>query len=157
MIMDLKGFLDYAGYRRRLYRDIIYKTYVNDSAENIEKSLEGFGAFTCYSGYTKLFGNNVADYSSVYAYVPKTQLATVVELYPKNQHEKLKNYNNLFILEPDKWLDDEINNDELNGDSVSLPQLYIDLKSLKDWQAERFMDKILEKLGEIYGNAESIL
>ncbi len=150
-ILDYEKLLNYLGSIRNLSEDIVYTTYVPDvGVSKIEKMLLNFGSLSCYSGYTFLFGNDIADYPYIYSYVLPEKISSIKKIFPKKHH-----FDNLIILKPDIMLADSMRKKKLS--TVSLIQMYIDLWQLKDWQADRFMKKILEKITEIYEGADSIL
>ena len=136
---------------RKLERDIVYRTYVESKdAAGIEDRLPDEIAYTCFSGYSKSFGNDAAGYGEVYVYAGGSALQEIRRRFPEQGLSKRRAYYNLFALEPDSLLERKIEGHELPHSSVSLPQLYVDLWNREGWVAHEFLKKTEARMVEAY-------
>jgi hypothetical protein len=123
------------------------------STAEIEDMLPSGIAYTNYSGYTKLFGNAVSTYSEVYAYATEQAVEEIKKRFPKNLLSEGSDYGNLIILRPDYVLSKRIMGKALQGSTVSMPQLYVDLWNAKEWYAYEFLKRLKEKIDDKYAKA----
>ncbi len=139
---------------RNFAKDIIYKTYVNGlSVTEMENMLPSGIAYTNYSGYSKLFGNDVSTYSEVYAYAVDEAAKEIMKRFPERALTSGSGYYNLIILKPDYVLERRIIEKRLEHSAVSLPQLYVDLWNAKEWYAYEFLKRVKEKIDDKYAKA----
>ncbi|MEM3208948.1 MAG: hypothetical protein QXE33_03445 [Candidatus Micrarchaeaceae archaeon] len=139
---------------RNFEKDIAYETYLSKlSVKEIEDMLPSGIAYTCYSGYVKLFGNDVSAYSEVYAYAPEPSLKEIKTRFPESVLTKGSGYYNLIILKPDYVLSKMILEKRLEHSSVGLPQLYVDLWNAKEWYAYDFLKHLKERIDDKYAKA----
>lgn len=151
-VHNLSKLLLFWAVNRKLDRDIIYRTYVQTKdVKEIEDRMPGEVAYTEFSAYTKLFGNDVASYSEVYAYA--TEHARI-EIGRRFKAPEMHNGRyNLILLKPDKVLEGKIMKDELWHSSVSIPQIYVDLWNNNTWYAAEFLKKLEKRIGDKYAKA----
>ncbi|MCW6159898.1 MAG: hypothetical protein LVQ95_02300 [Candidatus Micrarchaeales archaeon] len=153
-ITDFKKLLVFWAVHRKFSRDIVYQTYYGAGAvSEIEDRLPNEIAYTCFSGYTKNFTNDAADYSEVYVYADAGALKEIKRRFPKKEFSVKVGYSNLIVLDPDQVLAKKIQSHELEHSSVSLPQLYVDLWNLNTWYAYEFIKKLEKRIDDMYEKA----
>jgi transcriptional regulator with XRE-family HTH domain len=133
-VTDEQKFLTYWASMRNLEKDIQYRTRVNASVSEIEKSMPSGIIYTAYSGYKFKFGEVPADYSEVYIYAGEEMLEEIKTRFPEREGPA-----NLLILKTDSNLPAFS-----NGNIAPLCQLYVDLWNLREWYAKDFL-KALER------------
>lgn len=102
-ITNLDKLLTFWAVNRKLENDIAYRTYVPAKGHGeIEQLVPSGVAFTCYSGYSRLFGNDASDYSEVYLYATDAALGAIRERFPERQFSERSDYFNLVVLRPDE-------------------------------------------------------
>jgi hypothetical protein len=137
---------------RRPDKDIVYKTYVNvKNVTEIEKYMPADVAYTNCSGYINIFGNDASDYGSVYVYATEKDLKEIIKRFPENQFSKRTKGYNLFVLKPDKVLEEKMAQHNLDHSSVSIPQLYVDLWNSSEWYSYEFLKKLKNRINDMYG------
>ncbi|MBU1204662.1 MAG: HTH domain-containing protein [Nanoarchaeota archaeon] len=133
-IRDIEKILIFWATKRNLDKDIIYKTNINLSIQDIEKNLPSEIIYTAYSAYKFRFDDVPADYSEVIIYSNK--LDEIKARFPlKKGHE------NLVVLNQDK----EMNRLSRNNIAPSL-QIYVDLWNLGTWYAKEFLKALEQKI-----------
>lgn len=152
-VTNFEKLLGFWAVERNLDKDIIYKTYVEEAESEIEKRMPAEVAFTCYSAYVALFGNDVSEYSGVYVYATEKGLDEIKKRFPERRLSERSDYTNLTVLKPDVVLEERINNGSLEKASVSLPQIYVDLWNNKDWYAYEFLKKLKHRVDGLYAKA----
>ncbi len=153
-ITAFKKLLLFWAVNRKFERDIVYSTYIEvGNAGEIENHLPNEIAYTSFSGYTKLFGNDAAAYGEVYAYAAEKSLAEILLRFGKPKERSGSMYKNLVILKPDIVLEKKIVERALQRSTVSLPQLYVDLWNNNTWYANTFMTKLEKRIDDIYAKA----
>lgn len=126
-VTDPKKLLLYWASVRKLDKDIVYKTFVDDKLERIESSVPARSVFTAYTAYKLKFGEVPSDYGEVFVYGDKEDFE---ERFPKN--EKFKP--NLVVLRLDEHL--------LKFKLAPLAQIFVDLWNLDAWYAKDFLKKL---------------
>lgn len=120
---------------RRLDKDILYQTHIDNSATaEIESMVPPRAVFAAYSAYRQHFTDVPADYDKVYFYYPADDLKTI-----KNRFPYKKGYPNLIVLKADFFLKNY-------GHLTTWAQTFVDLWNLEDWYAENFTKALEEKL-----------
>lgn len=152
-IINFEKLLNFWAVLRNFEKDIIYRTYVREKEDEIEKRMPHECAFTCYSAYALLFGNDAADYSTVYAYATEKGLEQIRMRFPEQRLSQKSNYFNLVILKPDPALAEEIDKGRLIKNSVPLPQIYVDLWNNREWNASEFLNKLKKRMDDMYAKA----
>jgi len=127
--------------RRELYKDICYQTRADMQIREIENSMPAKVAFTAYTAYRYVIGEPPADYSQVYAYADPGTLNEIKRRFPARD-----GIPNLIILTADFITSRLINEEALPHNSVSLPQMFVDLWNIKNWYSKEFTDRLMEKL-----------
>jgi len=151
---DLDKLLAVWAVSRELYKDVIYKTYVKvQGAEEIEGKMPSGIAYTNYSGYVKLFGNDASSYSEVYVYATAISINEIKKRFPQSTLTEKSDYCNLIVLNPDYILAEKIEDGSLEHSSVSMPQLYVDLWNTKEWYAYEFLKRLKPRIDEKYASA----
>ena len=129
-VIQPKKILTYWASIRNLQNDIVFKTHVDKSVNEIEKELPPV-LFTAYSGYKFRFKTIPSDYSEVIVYG-----------HPEKIRERFgmgKGVPNLVVLKPDPHL--------LNFEKIPIAQLFVDLWNLNTWYANDFLKALEEKIG----------
>lgn len=135
--------------KRNLNADIVYTTFIGKGKEYLEQRIPDEIAFTAYSGYVNLFGNDVSDYGEVYVYATDLGLEEIKKRFPKKSLSSSSKYSDLIVLKPDKILLNLIENKKLSHSSVSMTQICVDLWNIKEWYAERFFAKTYDRIKSI--------
>ncbi|MEM0143246.1 MAG: hypothetical protein QXL94_04770 [Candidatus Parvarchaeum sp.] len=154
-ITNLEKMLMYWAAVRKLNKSIAYSTFVGTGVLNIEKMMPGEVAFTGCSGYTMLFGNDVADYGEVYVYATNAALEEIKKRFPQKNLSAVSNYADLYILRPDKPLELSMKTGIVKS-TVPKSQLYVDLWNIKGWQASMFFAKAKEHIFSEVNNTHNI-
>ena len=132
-VVDLEKLMVYWATQRNIKNDISYATFASMKPDEIEANLPGSVVFTAYSGYRISFDDAPADYSKVYVYAHKEEVA---KRFPKK-----KGPANLFVLKMPGVFD------TLNIKQVApLPLLFADIWGLEDWYAKEFVKAIGQRL-----------
>ena len=152
-ISDFNKLIDFWAVKRDISKDIIYQTYADIEESEIEKMMPSEVAFTCYSAYVLLFGNDASDYSGVYVYASDKGLKEIKMRFPEKKLSERSKYFNITVLKPDQLLSNMIDNGATIKSSVSVPQLYVDLWNTKDWYAYEFLKKLKIKIDDMYAKA----
>ncbi len=153
-VVNFKKLLLVWAVNRKFDRDISYRTYVEvKDIQEIEDRLPGEIAYTNYSGYVKLFGNDASSYGEVYVYASESAMKEIKIRFPPKNISKGSEYSNLIVLKPDGVLGKRIIDRELTNSSVSLPQLYVDLWTNGSWYAYEFLKKLEKRIDDAYANA----
>lgn len=126
---------------RDLYKDICYQTRADLQIREIENSMPANIAFTAYTAYKYLIGEPPADYSQVYAYATVDSLNEIKKRFPAKNGAP-----NLIVLSADFIMSQLIVGGALPHNSVSIPQMFVDLWNIKNWYSKEFIDKLMEKL-----------
>lgn len=151
-VHNLSKLLVFWAVNRKIEKDVSYRTYVDiKDIKEIEDRLPSGIAYTEFSAYTKLFGNDAATYGEVYAYATEHALTEVSKRFkaakPRN------GYYNLILLRPDNILEQRIIRNELEHSSVSIPQIYVDLWNNNTWYAAEFLKKLEKRISDRYAKA----
>ena len=154
-VMGVEKALLYWAATRRLQNDIAYATYTNKDTSYIERSMPGGTAYTAYTGYVNLFGNDAAAYGEVYVYATEAGLPAIKRRFEKALFSPASRYANLIVLKPDKILNGMIENNALEKATVPVTQLYVDLWNIKEWNAYEFIKKLKKRIDEMH--AEKLL
>lgn len=134
-VVSAKKILFYWASMRNLGREVVYKTRVDDTVTNIEKSVPNDIVFTAYSAYKLKFKDVPADYSEVYIYSGNPE-----EI--KRRFGPSNNPPNLFVLKNDEKI-------EGYGKTVTIANLFVDLWNLKEWYARDFLNALEARLNGI--------
>ena len=132
VISPKKTMLHWAGIRK-LRNDIAYHTHSAKPVAQTEKEMPPC-IFTCYSGFSRMFGRAPADYGEVFVYANP---ATVKERFPPKAGKP-----NIIVLKTDAHIG--------NFKAVPLGQMFVDLWNAGTWYAEEFlkaMEAELDKAG----------
>lgn len=129
-VINLKKLLLYWASARKLEGDVIYRTRVERSVPEIEKSLPNV-MFTAYTGYKIAFGSVPSDYSEVVVYGDPGAV--------KERFLPRKGRANLILLKSDSHLK--------KFKRAPLAQIYVDLWNLGTWYAEDFLKEIEKRIG----------
>jgi predicted transcriptional regulator len=131
-LTDPKKLMIYFATMRNPDKDIIYATRFEAPVSQIEKLMPSSVVFSAYSAFRFLYGNVPADYSEVYAYLPKNELPEVKRRFPPASGPS-----NVFFLEADPFI---------RKGAVSPPQLFADLWNLRSWYAKEFLNALEKRL-----------
>ncbi len=123
------------GTQRKLKKDIIYTTFVNQPIAKIEGQMPAAAIFGAYSAYKFRFGQTPADYDKAFIYADSQ--AEIAKRFPFK-----KGPANLYVLRPDNWL--------AQYKQMPLAQIFVDIWNLDDWYAPEFLKKLKAKLNQ-YG------
>lgn len=121
--------------QRYIIRDIIYQTHIEMTTQKIEGSMPPNTVFGAFSAYRLKYEESPADYDAVYIY--SKDLEAIQQRFPKEKNRK-KNPN-LFVLKPDKFLDEF-------GTITPDVQTFVDLWNLPQWYAKDFLEALKKKI-----------
>ncbi len=134
-VIDIKKILYLWASTRNFDKDIVYKTRVEMSVREIERSLPDV-IYATYSAYKFKFKDVPADYSEVYVYASELELEEIKKRFSRSEKNP-----NLFVLKADK-------NIKKYGKTGTLGQIFVDLWNLKQWYASDFLKALEEKLNK---------
>ncbi|MGB7103218.1 MAG: hypothetical protein WBD82_01345, partial [Acidimicrobiales bacterium] len=123
--------LHWAG-TRNMTRDHPIEVHTGLSVLEIQHRLPPDAIVTGTAAYARRYRNDVADYTTVYCYLPNPQ--ALLRSVPNRAGEP-----DLVILEPDPFL-------RRYGEIACIPQTYVDLFVTAGWQAQRFLHRMTERL-----------
>lgn len=136
-VLDAEKLLFFWATRRRIEKDIIYKTYYPQDIFEIESLMPPQTTPTAYSACRLYFDLVSSDYDKIYYY------ASNKEDIGSRFLQKGKNKFNIHILKKDDFME--------NYKTITLAQVFVDLWALPDWYAREFREalhkKIKSKLG----------
>lgn len=131
-VMNVEKLLSIWGTHRNLEKEIIYKTHADLPTLKIEGEMPSDAIYTAYSGYRLRFKEAPADYDKVFVYA--MDLEAIKKRFPPK-----KGYENLIVLQADKFLADY-------GSWPPLAQVYVDLWNLKEWYAQDFLVALKKRI-----------
>lgn len=131
-VTNAEKFLTYWATRRRLDREIFYRTYSPGRAIEREGMMPPKVIFAAYSAYRLLYHNTPADYDMVYVYA--SSLDVLKARFPSRSEPP-----NLVVF---KW-DHELAS---YGPVTPPVQLFVDLWNLPEWYAHDFHKALAQKL-----------
>jgi DNA-binding transcriptional regulator YhcF (GntR family) len=131
-VIDARKILLFWASIRKIEREIVYQTYLNESVEKIESEIPANSIFTAYSAFKFRFKEIPSEYSEVIVYGEKE------DFEKRFGKENLKFKSNLIVLKLDEHL--------LKFKIAPLAQIYVDLWNLPTWYAKDFLKKMEEKL-----------
>ncbi|MFH1192256.1 MAG: hypothetical protein V1655_02155 [bacterium] len=120
------------GTQRKLEKDIIYKTFVNEPIEKIEGMMPDDIIWGGFSAYKYKFGAVPSDYGKIYVYSENKE--KIEKRFPL-----LKGVANLFIIKSDAYLKEY-------GTIAPIAQIFVDIWNTSDWYGKEFLDKLKEKM-----------
>ncbi len=120
---------------RKLSKDIVYETFVNEKVEKIESAVPSKSVFTAYSAFKFHYNKTPSEYSEVVVYGNKEDF----ESRFGKENKKMKP--NLIVLNLDEHL--------LKFKTTPIAQIYVDLWNLGSWYAEEFRKKLEETINGI--------
>lgn len=131
-----KIILDWAA-KRRINKEISEKYYVDMKTTEIEKSLPFI--LTAYSAWRLLNKNAPIEYNKVYAYVPENE-KEIVKIWLKDKKIKKGKENIFFIFTDDRHLIENC-----KGKIAPIPQIFVDIYGLSEFESKYFLKDILDK------------
>ena len=129
-VIDIRKILYYWASIRNIEKDIIYKTRVELSVKETEKSLPDI-IYGAYSAYKFRFRDVPADYSETYVYADEKELEIIKKRFPQNEEKP-----NFFVLKKDENMK--------YSKTGTIAQIFADLWNLRQWYADDFV-RALEK------------
>ncbi len=129
-VIDIRKILYYWASIRNIEKDIIYKTRVELSVKETEKSLPDI-IYGAYSAYKFRFRDVPADYSETYVYADEKELEIIKKRFPQNEKKP-----NFFVLKKDENMK--------YSKTGTIAQIFADLWNLRQWYADDFV-RALEK------------
>lgn len=127
-VIDPKRILIYWASIRKLSKDIVYKTFVNEKVEKIEASVPSQSVFTAYSAFKFRFKKIPSEYNEVVIYGNK-------EDFKERFSEENKKFKpNMIVLNLDEHL--------LKFKIIPIAQIFVDLWNLNTWYAKEFLKKL---------------
>lgn len=127
-----KKLLIYWASRRKLSREVVYQTFLNEKIEKIEGLIPTNAILTAYSAFKIKFKQLPSEYSEVVVY------GKWEDFEKRFGKENRKMKPNLIVLELDEHL--------LKFKIAPIAQIYVDLWNLGTWYAEEFRRKLEEKI-----------
>ncbi len=138
-IIALDKVMLYWATHRTLDKDIVYRGFSDLNINEIEASMPNGIAFTAYTAYKKSFRSIPAEYSEIYLYATEDAIENIKKRFPKQSK-----FPNIFVLKADKILSHKILNEKVN--SVSIPNIFVDLWNIRTWYAKEFVDLLSKNL-----------
>lgn len=131
-VTNAEKFLTYWATRRRLDREIVYKTHSSEPAIERESLMPPEAIFAAYSAYRLLYKNTPADYDQIYVYTPSVE--PLKARFPERAGTP-----NVVVLRADPYL-------ASYGPVTPPVQLFVDLWNLPEWYAHDFQKALAQKL-----------
>ena len=153
MVTNFEKLLVFWSVTRNIDRDIIYKAYSGLGLAEIEKRMPAEVAYTCYSGYVAMFGNDVSDYDKVYVYATESGLDEIRRRFPETELRGKPGYSNILVFKADPVMKTMIEEHSLRKAAAPLTQIYVDLWNNKDWFAYEFLKKLKRRIDDKYAKA----
>lgn len=122
---------------RKLKRDVIYQTSVDQPVLTLEGFAIPSSIFACYSAARLHLKEPPADYAKVYFYVAEQDLGILKERFPPNPDKK-KQANVVILRMPPTLV--------RYGSCATLVQTFVDIWGLSDWYARDFTLALEEKI-----------
>ncbi|MBI4357512.1 MAG: hypothetical protein HY559_06520 [Gammaproteobacteria bacterium] len=113
------------GTYRNPFKELIYETFVAQSAAHIEGQLPPGTLLTGYGGFKERFHNTPAEYAHVYCY--SENLNEIKRRFPANKQQAP----NLCVFSPDLFL-------KLYP-ALPLAQIFVDIWNLPEWYSKDFI------------------
>jgi len=123
--------------KRNLNKEVSEKYFIDMKTAEIEKSLPFI--LTAYSAWRLLTKSIPFEYSKVYVYVPETQ-RDIFKMWLKDNPVK-KGRENLFVI----FTEDKHLIENSKKKIAPLPQIFVDIYSLPEFESKYFIKDILEK------------
>lgn len=139
VLEDYKKLLYLWASTRNFKKDIYYNMFINEETAKIEAIMPPETIFGAYSGFKMLYAGIPAEYDHVYVYLEKKDLAKFFERVSDIAQDTHRiSHSNLFILEPDQWLQ--------NYPKSLLEQLFVDIWNAPEWYAKDFLKALEDKI-----------
>ena len=120
--------------QRNLEKEIIYKTFVPESASKTEGRMPAEAIFGGYSAYIMKYKDAPAEYAKTYVYASEDDLKEIKKRFPKEKGDP-----NFFVLKKDLEL-------AKFGKLTPDVQTFVDLWNMKDWYAKDFLNALKNKI-----------
>lgn len=133
-VTDSKKMLLYWASVRKLSKDIVYQTFVNETVGKIEAGAPHKSVFTAYTAYKIKFGQAPSDYGEVVVYGEKAEFE---KRFPHSEKQRP----NLLVLKMDEHI--------LKFKTAPLAQIFVDLWNLNTWYAQEFLKRLEAKIDGI--------
>jgi len=117
---------------RSIQKDVIFTGYVNLPIFEIEGNMPPDVIFAGFSAARKILGVSPADYDKVFVYTKNIDLI-------KRRFDFKKGRGNLIVLRQDPFL-------PKYGSLTTIPQTFVDLWNVSDWQAKEYTSALKEKI-----------
>lgn len=128
VVLDPYKMLLFWATKRTFVSDIFYKTRIEESVSEIEKSMPEEVIFAAFSAFKIRFGEVPADYSEVYVYA---------ENMWKERFPERKGPPNVIFLKKERIL-------EKYGKITTIAQTFVDLWNINTWYAQEFLKELEE-------------
>jgi hypothetical protein len=129
-LLDPKKVLLYWASIRRLEKDIVYQTYLDEPVEKVESEVPANSVFTAYSAFKFRFRRIPSDYSEVVVYGSRQDF----ERRFGKENSLMKP--NLLVLKLDEHL--------ARFKIAPIAQIFVDLWNLRSWYAKDFLKEMEE-------------
>ena len=129
-MLDPKKVLLYWASIRRLEKDVVYKTYLDEPVEKIESEVPADSVFTAYSAFKFRFKRVPSDYGEVVVYGLRRDFER------RFGKEKSLVKPNLLVLNLDEHL--------MKFRIATIAQIFVDLWNLGSWYAKDFLKETEE-------------
>lgn len=134
VLEDLEKLLYFWASVRNLEKDIIYRTFLDVPAAQLEGLVPAESIYAAYTAAKKILGEASADYSKIYFYYPETKIDYLRERFPPSSKEA-----NVFVLKLQPAM-------TRYGSITTLAQTFVDIWNLRDWYAREFTKSLEEKI-----------
>jgi hypothetical protein len=135
VLEDFDKLLYYWASVRKLEKDLIYSTHLDEPIREIEGLVLPQGIYAGYSAATLILEEPPADYSKVYFYYPREDMEKVRERFPLNPTRPA----NVFVLERHPAM-------SRYGQLTTIPQTFVDIWNLGDWYSRDFTQALEKKI-----------
>lgn len=133
-LIDVEKLLYLWATKRKLEKEILYKTFVSELPAKIESNLPNNIIWGLFSAYQYKFKQSPSDYDKAYVYADKNILKEIQKRFPYK-----KGPENLFILKQDAFL-------KKYGNFGTLAQIFVDIWNTDNWYSQEFLKKLKIKM-----------
>lgn len=120
------------GTQRKINKDIIYQTFVNEPIQEIERNMPGGIIWSAFSAYKNKYRDVPSEYGQVFIYAK--DIDDIKKRYPPR-----KGPVNLLVLKMDDYLPDY-------GSAGTVGQIFVDIWNNNEWYAQEFIKRMKEKI-----------
>lgn len=144
VLEDYRKLLYLFATERTLEKDIIYKTYIQKTRNEIEAIIPPNTSYALYSGFSFLYNSYPADYDHVYIYAQKDALLQIIDRLRDSSSSQKKQGSksaNFFVINADPLFS--------RYPQPLFEQLFVDIWNAPEWYAKDFLKKLENEIAHL--------